>query len=195
VDPRPTPPVELEGDHMKVVGVGLNKTGTKTLGVCLRHWGFKHVSCDYAAFQMWRHGRLDELLASAKDYDTFEDWPWPLVYQDIDRAFPGTKFILTRRVDGERWFTSICKHALRKGPSKYRRHIYGHDVPHERRGEYIDFYDAHNRTVRDYFKGRPDQFLEVCWEEGSGWDALASFLALDRPDIPFPHANNSSLRA
>ena len=108
LDRRLTPPLDLEDDHMKVVGVGLNKTGTKTLGVCLRHWGFKHVSCDYAAFQMWRSGRLHDLLAYAKDYETFEDWPWPLVYRDIDQAFPGTKFILTRRVDAERWFTSIC---------------------------------------------------------------------------------------
>ena len=116
------------------------------------------------------------------------------MYREIDRAFPGTKFILTRRADDERWFTSISKHVLRKGRSKYHRHIYGHDFPHEHKREYIDFYETHNRAVRDYFKDRPDQLLEVCWEEGSGWDALAAFLALDRPDIPFPHANNSALK-
>ena len=28
---------------MKIVGVGLNKTGTKTLGTCLRHWNAADV--------------------------------------------------------------------------------------------------------------------------------------------------------
>ncbi len=180
---------------VKVVGIGLNKTGTKTLGVCLRHWGFKHVSCDHAAFTLWRTGRLGELLTYAGAYDSFEDWPWPLVYKDIDRAFPGTKFILTRRADAETWFTSVCQHASRKGPSEYRRYIYGHGMPHDHRTDHIEFYDAHNRSVREYFENRPGDFLEVCWEEGSGWDVLASFLAVERPEMTFPHANRSALKA
>ncbi len=33
---------------MKVFGIGLNKTGTTTLGLCLQHWGFRHKSYDLA---------------------------------------------------------------------------------------------------------------------------------------------------
>ena len=180
---------------MKVVGIGLNKTGTKTLGACLRHWGFRHRSCDYEAFQLWRHGRIDDLLRSMEQYDSFEDWPWPLVYRDIDRAFAGTKFILTRRATAETWFASLCRHATRKGPSEYRASIYGHDMPHDRKTEHVAVYERHNRSVRAYFHDRPDQLLEVSWEEGDGWDLLARFLGLAVPRIPFPHANRSALKS
>ena len=180
---------------MKIVGIGLNKTGTKTLGVCLRHWGFKHRSCDYAAFQMCRNGRINDLLTYMKDYDSFEDWPWPLVYKHIDRAFPSTKFILTRRATAETWFMSLCRHATRKGPSQYRAYVYGHEMPHEHKTEHVDVYESHNRCVRAYFDDRPGQLLEVSWEEGDGWDVLARFLGLERPRIPFPHANSSALKS
>ena len=76
---------------MKVVDVGLNKTGTKTLRICLKHWGLKHISCSYEAFTLWRKGDYKALLQWVKDHDSFEDWPWPLIYREIDEAFPGTK--------------------------------------------------------------------------------------------------------
>lgn len=176
---------------MKVLGIGLNRTGTTTLGVCLRHWGFNHRACDHAAFELWRTGRYDELLSVVRQYDSFEDWPWPLIYREIDEAFPGTKFILTRRKDPQTWFDSLCRHAERIGPTDYRESIYGHAMPHGHREEYIAFYERHNEAVRAYFRDRPDDFLEVCWEQGDGWDELSSFLGLQRPDLPFPHANQT----
>src|SRR5262245_441800 len=181
---------------MKVVGIGLNKTGTKTLGACLRFWGFKHISCDDAAFRLWCDGRIDEVLARyVAEHESFEDWPWPLIYREIDGAYPGTKFILTRRTDAERWFASLCRHAERTGEAHYRLRIYGHEMPHDHKREHLAFYEAHNRSVREHFRGRPDQLLEVCWEQGSGWSALAAFLRLPAPAVAFPHENSSARKA
>lgn len=176
---------------MKVVGVGLIKTGTKTLGACLRHWGLKHISRDDEAFEHWRKGELDALLQRVDRFDSFEDWPWPLVYAEIDRAFPGTKFILTRRKDADTWFRSVCRLARRTGPTVYRKVVFGYEMPHKREQEHIQFYENHLHSVRAYFKDRPDDLLEVCWEEGDGWDKLAAFLGFERPEIPFPHVNRS----
>ena len=50
------------------------------------------------------------------------------------------------------------------------------------------FYEHHNEAVRAYFAGT-DRLLDVCWEEGDGWDELTGFLGLPVPDAPFPHSN------
>ena len=113
----------------KVVGIGLNKTGTSTLGVCLRHWSMKHSSYDVKAFNLWRKRDYDGLLGQVSHFDSFEDWPWPLMYKEIDRAFPGSQFILTRRKDAHTWFESLRKHAELTGPTAFREVIYGYAMP------------------------------------------------------------------
>jgi hypothetical protein len=47
---------------MKVVGVGLNKTGTQTLARYLQDWGMRHRSYDLQAFQRYRRGEIAALL-------------------------------------------------------------------------------------------------------------------------------------
>ena len=88
----------------KVVGIGLNKTGTKTLRACLRHWGSDHISCSREGFDLWTAANREALMHIVERHQSFEDWPWPLVYREIDRRFPGTKFVLTRRTTPEAWF-------------------------------------------------------------------------------------------
>ncbi|OGS95976.1 MAG: hypothetical protein A3H31_03245 [Gallionellales bacterium RIFCSPLOWO2_02_FULL_57_47] len=179
---------------MKIVGIGLNKTGTTTLGVCLKHWGLKHISCSQDAFNLWRKEDYDGLLKLVGDFDSFEDWPWALIYKAIDERFPGAKFILTRRKDAETWFNSLCQHADRTGPTDYRKYIYGYEMPREHKAEHIFLYEKHLETVREYFRKRPSDFIEVCWEEGDGWKELSDLLDFECPNIPFPHANKSSAR-
>lgn len=174
---------------MKIVGIGLNKTGTSTLGECFEHWGLKHVSYSAEAFDLWRENRLDELLGWVERYESFEDWPWPLIYREIDERFAGSKFILTRRRSPDAWFRSLCKHAEHTGPTAFRHRIFGHDMPHDHRDDHVSVYERHLKEVRAYFRERPGDLLEVCWEEGHGWDELAGFLGYERPEIPFPHAN------
>jgi hypothetical protein len=176
---------------VKVVGVGLNKTGTTTLGRCLRHWSFRHESCSKAAFDLWVKGDMVTLLGHVAQFESFEDWPWPLIYTRIDTTFPGSKFILTRRRDPETWFRSLCAHATRTGPTEYRRRIYGHEMPHGHKKHHIDIYERHNQAVRQYFAHRPGDLLEVSWEEGDGWSILAEFLQRECPRLPFPHANKA----
>lgn len=176
---------------MKIVGIGLNKTGTKSLGYCIQQWGFRHVSLCEEAFELWRSGDVPKLLTLVGHYDSFEDWPWPLVYKSIDKRFSGSKFILTKRKDPETWFESLCAHADRTGPTIYRKYIYGYEMPHGHKNHHIKIYLDHLSSCREYFKKRPNDFLEVCWEEGDGWSQLSSFLQLECPPIPFPHENKN----
>lgn len=176
---------------MKIVGVGLNKTGTSTLGVCMRTWGMRHLCFTPETFDMWRENNIEGLLSMADGFDSFEDWPWPLVYREFDRRFPGSKFILTKRLNADAWFTSLCKHAARTGPTRFREAIYGYAMPEGHKAEYIRFYQDHLAAVRGYFANRPGDLLEVCWEDGDGWQKLSDYLGLPDPGVPFPHANKS----
>lgn len=176
---------------MKVIGIGLNKTGTKTLGTCLTYWGLRHTTYSHQAFDLWRKRDYASLMQWINLYDSFEDWPWPLIYRQIDQAFPGTKFILTTRKDAETWYQSLCNHALRTGPTHFRKYIYGYAMPQENRAQHIRFYEQHNQSVREYFKDRPNDIIEICWERGDGWEQLSEFLGLPLPDIPLPHANKT----
>lgn len=177
---------------MKIFGIGLNKTGTTTLGVCLKHFGYHHATSNLELTRCVERGDLAAVFAFTDLHESFEDWPWPLIYRQLDERYPGSKFVLTTRRDGETWVKSLKKHALLTGPTEFRRIAYGHAMPDGHEAEHIALYERHNREVRDYFRGRPADFLEVCWETGSGWAELCAFLGKPVPNLPVPHTNRSA---
>jgi hypothetical protein len=176
---------------MKIFGIGLNKTGTTTLGLCLQHFGYRHTTSNLELTRMVERNELESVLRFAEEYDSFEDWPWPLIYREVDERFPGSKFILTVRRTPETWLRSLQKHALLTGPTEFRRIAYGFSTPDGHEAEHLARYEEHNRSVRRYFADRPLDFLEICWETGSGWAQLADFLGHETPNLPLPHANRS----
>ncbi len=62
------------------------------------------------------------------------------------------------------------------------------------RGHYIACYERRNAAIRDYFKHRPEQLLEIDVTTESNIDRIAAFLGL--PDafreVPMPHENRTS---
>jgi hypothetical protein len=179
---------------LKVVGLGFHKTGTQTLVRCFKHWGLRHRGFDPDAFALWhRSGTTEAHLAVVETFQSFDVWPWALMYREVDDRFPGTRFVLTRRSSSAVWFESLCKHAEWTGPTVHRELLYGHAMPHGHKAEHVARYEAHNAAVRDHFSSRPGDLLEVCWEEGDGWAELGTFLGLPVPDAPFPHANASTV--
>jgi hypothetical protein len=176
----------------KIIGVGLNKTGTGTLKTCLLHWGLVHASYDLDAFNLYRSNDRDRLQILMDRHDSFENWPWALMYEAFDKRYPDAKFILTERVNPHAWYRSLCKHAKRFGPLEdFEQHIYGHADPAGHEHEHVEFYLRHNQRVKRYFTDRPDKLLIVCWESGDGWQELCEFLGRPLPDIPFPHSNKT----
>jgi len=181
----------------KVFCIGFQKTGTSSLRDALAQIGYRVCGV------FGREVPLDELRTSfvergleiAKEYDAVEDMPWPLMFRELDQAFPGSKFILTVR-ETDRWYRSITSHF---GPYPYhlQQLTYGEDAPapvgHEAR--YREVYDAHNKAVRAYFADRPDDLLEFWIERGHGWDELGAFLGRDdTPTGAFVHTNSQSQR-
>lgn len=179
------------GGDRKIFGVGLNKTGTTTLGKCFEVLGYRHISVDASAFMNYNAKNFRMVFDTVDKYDSFEDWPWPLMYRELDEKYPDAKFILTIRESPGKWFESICKHSLRITNLPFRKLIYGYDMPHEHKDHYIDFYNTHNKNIRDYFADKPGKLIVLCWEHGHGWKELCAFLDKDVPNLPFPHENKS----
>lgn len=183
----------------KVFGIGLNKTGTTTLGAALRTLGFeRHVGHRRGLLVEVREGSYDRLFRVTDSNDCFEDWPFPLVYREmLERYGRRARFVLTMRADPFVWIDSLKRHSLRTGPDNHSRLLaYGYAYPHGVETEHIDFYDRHNAEALAFFReaGAEDQLLRVCWETGDGWPELCRFLGRPIPDAPFPHANSGSGR-
>jgi hypothetical protein len=178
---------------MKVFGCGLNKTGTKTLGQCLQRLGFRHISCRRDLLAHFRAGDLKPVWAVADTHQSFEDWPWPLIYRELhERYGEESRFILTTRVSPDIWLRSLKAHSLKTSPGAHCRLMaYGYNYPHGAEAEHLEIYRRHNEAVRRYFAKYPGQFLDVCWENGDGWGKLCGFLGRAAPDEPFPHANRT----
>ena len=205
----------------KVFGIGLSKTGTSTLeAACCKYLGFSYKKTHPQVFKNvlsihwlqalkykirnWRsiyHLILLEDYLIRKDFtriqnlinhfDFFADGPYPMIYQEIDKLYPGSKFILTVRTDENAWLESFKSHCMRGMTTGIpRKHFFGYRYPHKHEKMYLKRYNEHNQEVREHFKDRPEDFIELCWENGDGWDELCSFLNLDKPQSPFPHENN-----
>ncbi len=115
--------------------------------------------------------------------------PWPMFYEKLDAHYPNSKFILTVR-SSEKWLNSCKNHYKDKGTPLFAE-IYGqgNHYPLGNEDVWLERYLLHNKSVREYFKSRPNDFLELNWENGDGWEKLCQFLGKPVPNRPFPHAN------
>lgn len=185
-------------EQIKVFGIGLNKTGTSSLDMALRLLGFKHKSWEPKPFRQYVIGDYHTLMATAEMHDSFTDWPWPLLVPELLEHF-GTRarFILTKRASDKVWLDSLKKHAMSTAPKNNpRKDVFGYAYPHENEQAHLDYYNAHLDKIRTLFAehGAEDQLIELCWEDGDGWEALCGFLDRPQPPLNFPHKNARSAR-
>jgi hypothetical protein len=192
LDPRP-----------KVFGIGFHKTGTSSLGRALRTLGYRVQK----GFTFNRPGKrvvipqpvtLDKVrdvaLPLVSRYSAFEDNPWPLLFRELDAAFPGSKFILTVR-DPDRWVRSMANYFGTKSNATL-------DLIYGRRGVRVagseDLvrarFERHNADVAEHFSSRPADLLVWDLAAEPGWEAVCRFLGCRVPQRPFPHANASAER-
>jgi hypothetical protein len=128
------------------------------------------------------------------------DNPIPLLYKDLDEAYPGSRFILTVR-DEDAWIRSVEKFWTYEG----NRHRWTWDVDgfsHKMHGiiygtvefdeqTFRDRYRRHNLAVMQYFRGRSD-FLRLEMNGESSMDELCSFLGLRPVDGKLPHSHRGA---
>jgi len=175
---------------LKILGVGLSKTGTHSLAAALNHLGYRCLH--------WAPERLtDILIGEAKDphflrYDDVDavvDIPAAHFYREIGEAYPDCKFILTLR-DCDDWFEGMVRHVNRVINchrynllmSAVHDIVYGCAIPNK--FLYQKAFNDHNRRVVEEIQA--DRLLKMNIIEGDGWPPLCGFLNRPIPTIPFP---------
>lgn len=180
-------------DRPKVFGIGWAKTGTTTLGRCFELLGFARRSQNLSLVPALMHGDWTRTLHLAAQHESFEDWPWIRIYRELDAAFPGSRFVLTRR-DPAAWLESYRAMLAGEGPpapalAAIRDWLYGLSVADASDAELLARVRQHDADVQAWFADRPGDLLVVDWARGDGWEALCAFLDLPIPEVPFPHLN------
>jgi len=182
----------------KVFCLGFQKTGTSSLGLALEKLGYKVAG--YYQFRDLAHRddvTWDEItgraLEAAKRYDAAQDTPWPLLFRELDAAFPGARFILITR-DRDAWINSAVKDFAHY-PNAIHDLIYGSPCPVGHEETWLARYDRHNAEVKAYFADRPDDFISLDMNQGDvNWDNLCRFLDEPDPGIGWPHANTRRVK-
>jgi hypothetical protein len=194
------------GPLRKVFGVGLSRTGTTSLTRALELLGYRAVhfpadlvtQTEASAFLM---APASELRLSLLDsVDAVTDTPIAATYRALDRAYPGSAFVLTIR-DCESWLRS-CENYWESLLARLydgglnapyvrliNKHVYGTDRFDPEKFTAVSRH--HQAQVHAHFDGRQDDLLTLDICRGEGWRELCAFLGVDVPTTPFPHANAS----
>lgn len=168
----------------KVWGIGLGRTGTRSLCEALRILGYEKLRHVPPYIQ-----DLDDLEAAAEGICVSH-------YRYLDLRFPNSKFVLTTR-DLDSWLDS-CKRAME-------------DFPKDRISPESPFYNAmirnrcarygalefdsptlterfyhHHFDVVTHFRSRFDKLLILDFTKGEQWQKLCTFLDLEIPSVDFP---------
>ena len=178
----------------KVFCVGLSKTGTTSLHAALEQLGMRSIHNPESMLSV-EGGELCFSSALAAEYDALSDLPIAAFYRELDRAFPGARFILTTR-SAEPWLASCANHfdpgAFHPNDVVRRlvERIYGTPVYEE--GAFRAAQVRHDSGVREYFAGRPSDLLVIDIDESDKWTPLCRFLGISAPEASYPHENRAS---
>jgi len=187
----------------KIFGIGLSRTGTRSLARALAILGYKsaHYDIGLKALNISPTAitpNYDKIAA----WDALTDIPITATYPQLDRYFSGSRFILTVR-DMDSWLKSCKRHhaASRAHYTKQhsieldniltlRKAVYGNT--RFTRARFAAVYDQHQADALRYFQNRGADLLIFNIQDGAGWDPLCSFLGKPVPEQPFPHENRSN---
>jgi Sulfotransferase domain len=192
-------PIELLPLPTRVFGIGWHKTATTSLSHALHRLGLDsaHWKSAHWARAIWREMKEQGTSPTLERSYALCDLPIPLLFRELDRAYPGSKFILTLRAENE-WIESARAHWSAKNPwhAQWDHDPFTHRIHRECYGR-VKFdeevmrqrYRRHNAEVLEHFKGRPNDLLVMNMSAGAGWYELCGFLRKPIPDSRYPREN------
>ena len=157
----------------KVFCIGFHKTGTTSLAVALKALGYRVTGPNGVRDPDIRRTALPMALQLVDEHDAFRDNPWPMLYREMDRLRPGSRFILTTRAS-DAWIASQVRH-LGERSTPMRAWIYGAGHPQGNERTYVEVFERHTADVLDYFYARPNDLLVMDLAAGDGWQRLCPF--------------------
>ena len=197
-------PVTLAPVPTRIFGVGMHKTATTSLHAALGMLGFDSFHWgEGEAPLIWHEMRRLGRSRTLEQHYALSDLPIPLLFRELDCAYPGSKFILTVR-DEAKWLASVQRlWDRRHNPTRWVWDVYpfSHQIHRELYGRkdfdaavFLARYRRHNREVLEYFRKRPEDLLLMRMDQGAGWPELCAFLGCAAPGAPYPRENPSGAR-
>lgn len=189
-------PITIEDVPTRIFGIGMHKTATTSLHHALQILGYDSAHWKSAH---WAKNIYTEMLALGRSrtlekHYALMDLPIPLLYKQLDAAYPGSKFILTIR-DENNWLRSVRNHwnpDCNKFRAGWNTDPFTHKIHKALYGQrgfdaeiFLARYRQHNAEVLEYFKRRKD-LLVMDMDRGAGWSQLCGFLGKTRPAVEYP---------
>jgi len=176
---------------LKILGVGLPRTGTNSMCEALRILGYNAIH--HAPERIPLDINLGRDFAVYNDVDAVLDAPACYFQRELTQVYQPLKYILTVRDDKD-WWESIRAHSVRileQGDEQHvaytkRLHamLFGCEIPH--RWLYLRAYRRHNQQMWELLPKPQTLTIDVTRE---GWEPLCRFLGREVPDAPFPWNN------
>lgn len=202
----------------KIFCIGRNKTGTTSLQRAFEDLGYPIGNQRKAEILTGYHyfeGNFQPIINYCKTAQVFQDVPfsYPETYKHLDKAYPGSKFILSVRDNPEQWYQSITRfHAKKFGKNAriptsedlkavsyiWPGYMYNvvrlHGTPEHdpyNKAIMIEHYERHNRDVIAYFKDRPEDLLVINIADKGSYQKFIDFLGIKSPYHDFPWENKT----
>ena len=192
--------------ELRVVGVGLGRTGTNSLKLALERLlgapchHMLEVFADERQFPLWVDaidGR-PEWDAIYDGYAATVDWPGAAFWRELVAANPEAVVLLSRRESPEAWWESATRTIFAPfngedapAPPDFRAAALAlfdrNGIDPGDREAAIAGYTAHLEAVRAEVPA--DRLVE--WVTGDGWAPLCAALGAPVSDEPFPHVNTT----
>lgn len=193
---------------LKVIGIGLGRTGTYSLKAALEELQFgpcdhmEHVAQNMSdQVPLW-----NAVLNNKTDFESVHqgmqsavDWPTAAFYKELLAKYPEAQFILTHR-SKESWAESfgstiyklLAGRATAPQPAQDWLNTVVNVIQKTGFSMDLDFaglaaqFEAHNQAVKNTI---PSEQLLV-YQVKQGWQSLCEFLNVAVPSTAFPRTNN-----
>ena len=177
-------PIELKPIPTRIFGIGMHKAATTSLHLAMKLLNFNsaHWTSAHWAKAIWTEMQVWHRSSTLEKHYHLCDLPIPIMFRELDSAYPNSKFILTL-LDEERWVKAAEIHWLYSNPfrsawdsdpfsHKIHQIIYGQR--HFDREVFLARYRRHNAEVLEYFKDRPQDLLVMKMNEGFRVERIVS---------------------
>ena len=210
----------LNRSYDKIFCIGYNKTGTTSLEKSLSDFGFRignQAVAEVLAEDWAFHKRSERLIRYCHTADAFQDVPfmYPGLYKELDKAFPGSKFILTVRDTPEQWYTSLVSFHTKlfsSDKSRFPNESDSANALYRYKGWLLDFarsfwnypivplYDEHEyksrylrhiADVQQYFINRDNDLITINVSQKDDFSRLCRFLHVQTDIEGFPWMNKT----
>ncbi|WP_340150836.1 sulfotransferase family protein [uncultured Sneathiella sp.] len=193
---------------IKVIGVGVGRTGTYSLKLAINQIGLgpchhmeEVLHNQPAQVPLWAAAAkgAPDWMAIYKGYESAVDWPTAGFFRELYTAYPTAKFILTHRTP-ESWAQSFSYTIYRllaerdQAPEELQEWLDMTSKVIDKTGfpsglseaNLREAFIAHNEAVVATIPA--DQLL--VYKVKDGWAPLCAFLDVPVPDAPFPRTND-----